>query len=189
MKIVWIFLVLGLLFLGACKGEQANEQGEEMAEPSTEDVSIELENIKTLNEELLNVDPKKSVTGATALFNASSAFVNEHPNHVKTPAVMEVAAKASEAMGKPQQAINILDKLVNEFPVTDQTPKYMANMARIYEEKLGDNEKAKEVYLELIAKFPNDPLAIESENYMNNYLGKSDAEILMFLDSIQNAQQ
>lgn len=100
---------------------------------------------------------------------------------------MELAAKASEIMGKPQQAINIMQKLVDEFPVTDETPKYMANIARLHESK-GDIEKAKEMYDQLLEQFPEDPMAIEAKNYIQNFMGKSEAEILMFLDSVNAVQ-
>ncbi|MCB9196653.1 MAG: tetratricopeptide repeat protein [Flavobacteriales bacterium] len=189
MKKLWIFIaVVGSMSLGSCGSESNEISSDEQVSPSTEDLTVELDHIKKLNEDLMTADPIKAATAAQALFTASSEFVNNHPNHEKTPAVMEVAAKASEAMGKPQQAINILQKLVDEFPVTDETPKYLANIARIYEERLGDNAKAKETYDILIEKFPEDPLALEADNYVKNFLGKSEAEILMFLDSVQNAQ-
>lgn len=187
MKWFWISIVaLGFTFTQC--GSQEENTTEEVTESDTEEITKELDYIKMLNEELVAGDVKNEVLSATALFNASSNFVNAHPDHDKTPAIMELAAKASEAMGKPQQAVNILQKLVDEFPETSETPKYMANMARIYEEKLGQNDKAKEMYMKLIESYPEDPLAIEAENYMNNFLGKSDAEILMFLDSV-NAEQ
>lgn len=188
MRFFWMNMIALVLLFSQCTSPVEEGSGEQDNAVATEDVSQELDYIKMLNDELVTGKPENEVLAATALFNASSKFVNNHPNHEKTPAVMELAAKASEAMGKPQQAINILQKLVDEFPETEETPKYMANMARIYEEKLGDMDKAKEMYLLLIEKYPNAPLALEAENYMNNFLGKSDAEILMFLDSV-NAQQ
>lgn len=189
MKVVYFLLISVILFgFYNCSNQSEEKKTEESAEPSTEDVEKDMEYIKMLNKELVSGKPENRIVAATSLFNAASKFVNEHPNHVKTPAVMEVAAKASEAMGKPQQAINILQKLVDEFPVTDETPKYIANMARVYEEKLGDLDKAKEMYALLVEKFPTDPLAIEADNYVNNFLGKSDEEILMFLDSVQQYQ-
>lgn len=186
MKWFWVSIIgLGLMF-SQCGSHEENTAVVE--EQNNEEITKELENIKMLNEELVAGDIQNEVLAATALFNASSNFVNNHPDHEKTPAIMELAAKASEAMGKPQQTINILQKLVDEFPETAETPKYIANMARVYEEKLGDNEKAKEMYNLLIERYPEDPLAIEADNYVNNFLGKSDAEILMFLDSV-NAEQ
>lgn len=182
---VLIVVLMGVLFFTQCSSDESNEgAADETVTPSTEDVTEELDYIKMLNEELVSGKQQNELVAATALFNASSNFVNNHPNHVKTPAVMEIAAKSSEAMGKPQQAINILQKLVDEFPETDETPKYIANMARVYEEKLGDLEQAKAMYAQLIERFPEDPLALEADNYVNNFLGKSEAEILMFLDSV-----
>ncbi len=188
MKTNWwiIVLVFSGVFFVQCTSEDTTTE-EEVVQESPEEIEKQLEYIKLLNQELTGGKPQNEIVSATALFNASSKFVNAHPNHEKTPAVMELAAKASEIMGKPQQAINIMQKLVDEFPVTDETPKYMANIARLHESK-GDIEKAKEMYDQLLEQFPEDPMAIEAKNYIQNFMGKSEAEILMFLDSVNAVQ-
>lgn len=181
-----LIAMFGLLFT-QCAGNES--KGEEVSELTQEDeVSIEkeLENIKMLNEELASGDPIHEQTTAAGLFKATSNFANNHPDHEKTPAVMELAAKASEIMNKPQQAINIMQKLVDEFPEAPDASKYMSNLARLYEKK-GDLELAEHTYLQLIENFPNDPFAIDAQNYLNNILGKSETEILMFIDSVNNS--
>ena len=80
-----------------------------------------------------------------------------------------------------------MQNLVNEFPSADDAPKYMSNLARLYEKK-GDVGKAEEIYQQLIDAYPNDPFAIDAQNYINNILGKSETEILMFIDSVNAAQ-
>jgi TolA-binding protein len=191
MKFKWLLILavgFGFLFTQCGTGEEETTETEETTPENEGDITKQLEYIKMLNEELTSGEVQNEQISATALFNAASDFVNNHPEHAKTPAVMELAAKASEVMGKPQQAVNIMQKLVDEFPVTNETPKYIANMARLYEEGLGDLGKAHEMYAKLIEEFPQDPLAIEAQNYVDNFLGKSEAEILMFLDSVNNSQ-
>lgn len=180
-----IGMFLSALFFVQCGGESENaEEGEGiLTEEEQKDLDLQLDHIKMLNAELTSGEVKNEIVIATALFEASSKFVNTHPDHEKTPAIMELAAKSSEIMGKPQQAINIMQKLIDEFPETEDTPKYMANIARLYEAK-GDVGKAQETYTQLIEKYPETPFAIDAKNYMDNILGKSDAEILMFIDSV-----
>ena len=82
------------------------------------------------------------------------------------------------------EAINILNKLINDFPETNITPNYILNKARIQEEKLNDINAAKISYNELIERFPNDPAAKDAKLYLENFLGKSDEDILKMLDEI-----
>ncbi|MCB9187666.1 MAG: tetratricopeptide repeat protein [Flavobacteriales bacterium] len=183
----WMFVIM-LLSIGfvQCVGEESSSEDQVLNEEEQQDAEKLLDHIKMLNNDLAGGGKQNEQVTATALFNAASKFANTYPSHEKTPAVMELAAKASEIIGKPQQAINIMQKLVDEFPNAEQAPKYMSNLGRLYEEK-GELENAKATYQKLIDSYPDDPFAIDAQNYMTNILGKSDAELLMFFDSV-NAQ-
>lgn len=184
-KILTIVLIVASFVFVQC-GSDAEATEQEQAPMSQEDqeqAELMLDHIKMLNNDLAANGKQNELITATALFNAASKFANTFPSHEKTPAVMELAAKASEIIGKPQQAINIMQKLVDEFPDAEQAPKYLSNLGRLYEES-GDVETAKATYQKLIETFPNDPFAIDAQNYITNILGKSDAELLMFFDSV-----
>ncbi|CAG5083135.1 tetratricopeptide repeat protein [Parvicella tangerina] len=188
MKLRWLFAVLMVftLVFNQCASDETEETSESISPEEQKEMEQQIEHISMLNKELTGGKPENELVAAKALFDAASKFVNTHPNHEKTPAIMELAAKSSEILGKPQQAINIMQKLVDEFPETEDTPKYMANIARLYEVN-GELEKSKSMYNQLIEKYPNDPFAQDAKNYLTNILGKSDAEILMFIDSVNSS--
>lgn len=183
MKKIWIYglFLTTLSFLGSCgSNEQQNEENNVAL--STEDVSKEIENLSFLNENLITSSPQNTYGAGKMLYNAANDFVKKYPHHVKTASVLELSAKGAEAMQQYTEAVNILNKLINEFPETDVTPNYILNKARIQEEKLNDIAAAKDSYNELIARFPNDPAAKDAKLYLENFLGKSQEEILKMLD-------
>lgn len=187
MKILIAYsLLLSILFV-SCTGENEKKPKVEEVPLSTEDVSKELEQLKEFNNDLLTAEPSTTFGTGKVLYEASNEFVVNHPHHEKTPAILELAAKGAEAMGNYQEAVNILDKLITEFPESDDTPNYMMNKARLIEDRLQDVEQAKLAYEALIKRFPESQMAIDAELYVSNFLGKEDWEVTNMLDSINGS--
>lgn len=179
-------VVLSLIsFLSSC-GEKKEETKEVVTESTVEVISpegqfeylIELDQILVKND--LTVD--KSV--AKRLFNAANDFLSNNAGHEKSADALELAAKSAEALGKYNEAIDMLHRLSKDFVDSEKTPSYLYNKARILEEKLGKKENAKAAYEDLISRFPNDPLAISAQQYLDmNYMEMSDEELIEFLES------
>lgn len=183
MKIVISSLLLSLAVV-SCEATVENTSVEEVAPLSTEDVSAEIEALKKYNNALLEAIPSDVHKAGKELYEAANDFVVKHPHHEKTAAILELAAKGAEAMQQYQEAVNILDKLIFEFPETEETPNYMMNKARIIEERIKDVEKAKVAYGELIDRFPDNQMSKDAKLYVDNFLGKEDWEVGNMLDSI-----
>ncbi len=181
MKKIWIYGLFLTTLLASC-GSSDQQENNQKSEMSTEDVSADIEHLTILNENLITSNPQKTYGAGKMLYNAANDFVKKYPNHIKTPSVLELSAKGAEAMQQYTEAINILNKLINDFPETDITPNYILNKARIQEEKLNDIAAAKDSYNELIERFPNDPAAKDAKLYLDNFLGKSQEDILKMLD-------
>lgn len=184
MKIVIASSLLMSLMFVSCGASEEKTKVEESAPLSSEDVSKEIDQLKKYNNDLLAATPSATFGAGKALYIAANEFVVKHPHHEKTPVVLELSAKGAEAMQQYQEAVNILDKLINEFPETDETLNYMMNKARIIEERLQDVEKAKLAYGELIERFPDNQMSIDAKLYVENFLGKADWEVTNMLDSI-----
>lgn len=178
------FAVAFSLIMTSCGNEPktADTEVQKVEEVDSPEVTAALDEIKKIDDQLLKAAQSEMLPIGKMLYEKTQGFANKYPKHSKTPAVLEVSAKAAEAMGKYDEAVNILHKLIYEFPETDETPKYMWNKARVIEEKLGKIPNAKAAYNELIAKYPNHPMGIDAKFYVENYLGKSDEEILQFID-------
>jgi hypothetical protein len=172
-----------MLFI-SCGAQDDNTKVEESTPLSTEDVTSEIEQLKKLNNDLHAAVPSATFGAGKMLYHAANEFVVNHPHHEKTPAVLELSAKGAEAMQQYQEAVNILDKLIVEFPATDETPNYMMNKARIIEERMQDIEKAKVAYADLIERFPDNQMSIDAKLYVDNFLGKEAWEVSNMLDSI-----
>jgi TolA-binding protein len=172
----------------SCGSEKEEQTSNETAPLSNEDVSAEIDELKKLNNDLLNASPQNTFSAGKQLYHAANEFAIAHPHHEKTPAVLELSAKAAESMQQFQESVNILDKLITEFPETEETPNYMMNKARIIEEKLQDIAKAKDAYNDLIKRFPENQMAIDAKLYVQNFLGKSAEEINQMLDSLNVGQ-
>lgn len=179
-----IFFAIAIVSLiTSCGNTETSEKEvkEEVVEMTPEMLFAELVD---LDQRLVNNDLSINKKNAKEIFDAANHFVNEFPTHEKAGDALEMAAKGAEGIGKYDEAINILHKLITEFDETDKTPSFMYNKARILEERLGKKENAKAAYNALIERFPEDPLSISAKEYLEmDYINMSDAEIIEFLNS------
>jgi len=189
MRVTTILLVTSI-FLASCggNGEKAPEQDDQkQTSVSADDIQAHLDTIKELDKKLITVNLNGTKKAASDLYNCAQRFVNKYPDHEKTPLVLELVAKSAEAKGSFEEAINVLHKLITEFPETELTPRYMRHKATILETKMNKVPNAKAALEALIERFPNSPEAEEAKLYIENYLGKSDTEIIQFLND-KNAE-
>ena len=185
MKTLILSLSMVTMSLVACgSADSEKDSTKKEVALSTEDVTEEINNLKGLNNNLIAAEPAQNFSAGKALYHSANEFVKKYPHHVKTPAVLELSAKGAEAMQQFQEAVNILDKLINEFPETEETPNYMMNKARIIEERMQKIEEAKVAYGELIQRFPESQMAKDAKMYVDNFLGKSTEQVTQMLDSI-----
>jgi tetratricopeptide (TPR) repeat protein len=188
MKTVSKIIVLALsssILISSCGNntEVVEDKNVKVEEVDTPEITAAIDEIKLVDAQLMKASQADMIPVGKQLYQLTQDFANKYPNHSKTPPILEVSAKAAEAMGKYDEAINILHKLIYEFPETEETPKYMWNKARVIEEKLGKIPNAKAAYNELINKYPNHPMGIDAKFYVENYLGKTDEEILQLIDA------
>lgn len=184
-KFIFFTLSTTIIF-NSCgnSSETVEDTNIKVEEVDTPEITAAIDEIKKIDDQLMKASQADMIPVGKHLYQLTQDFANKYPNHSKTPPILEVSAKAAEAMGKYDEAVNILHKLIYEFPETEETPKYMWNKARVIEEKMGKIPNAKAAYTELINKYPNHPMGIDAKFYVENYLGKSDEEILQFIDEI-----
>ena len=178
-----IYLIATLLIMVSCGTEEVKPDGktEELVILSVDDqfeALVELD--RNLLKSDLSIDPKVS----KQLYEAANKFSNENPAHEKAADALELAAKGAEGIGKYNDAINILHKIITAYPESEKTPMFMYRKAIILEENLGKPDNAKAAYQALIERFPDDLLSISAQEYLNmDYLNMSDAELIKFLES------
>jgi tetratricopeptide (TPR) repeat protein len=180
-----VFALSSSILISSCgdKTEVVEDKNVKVEEVDTPEITAAIDEIKLVDAQLMKASQANMIPVGKQLYQLTQDFANKYPNHSKTPPILEVSAKAAEAMGKYDEAVNILHKLIYEFPETEETPKYMWNKARVIEEKMGKIPNAKAAYNELINKYPNHPMGIDAKFYVENYLGKTDEEILQLIDA------
>lgn len=178
-KIVVILSMIALL--SACGDSEKDEKKEEINVEINAD--MQFADLIKMDQELVNSDLSINLKVAEKLFTAAKNFSAKYPEHPKAIDALEMAAKTAESLGEYNDAINILHSMANDFEETELTPRYLYNKARILEERMGKKENAKKAYQELIKRFPNDPLSISAQQYLDyNYMDMSDEELIKMLE-------
>ena len=178
-----IYLIATVLILASCGTEEVkpDDKTEELVILSVDD---QFEALVQLDRKLLKADLAIDKKVAKELYESANKFSNENPAHDKAADALELAAKGAEGIGKYNDAISILHKIINAYPETEKTPMFMYRKAIILEENLGKSDNAKAAYQALIERFPNDALSISAKEYLDmDYLNMSDAELIQFLES------
>ena len=89
-----------------------------------------------MDRKLLKADLSIDKDVAKELYDAANLFANENPLHEKAPDALELAAKGAEGIGKYDDAITILHKIITDYPETEKTPMFMYRKAIILGRKL-----------------------------------------------------
>jgi TolA-binding protein len=92
--------------------------------------------------------------------------------------LLQCAATGSEAAQKYNDASDYFLKAQRKFPESKNAPIYLHNRARILDNILEDKNNAKLAFEELIELYPEHPLSINTQLYLDNAFGKSDQELL-----------
>mgnify|MGYP001265748845 CR=1 FL=1 len=110
-----------------------------------------------------------------------SAFVRKFPGHEKVPAALKNWAAITQQKGDMQGAINLYERLLNEYPQSEFGDEAQFMIAFIYEEYLNDMEKARGAYQRVIDRYPNSELAASAKQLLP-HVGKSPEEWVRFQD-------
>ncbi len=133
------------------------------------------EELKTqmINLEALLVDSVTNETSkpnAIKMLEASNKFAERFPESASRESMMYKGALAARGLEKYFEAVRILNKLCLDYPNSVRYPDYAYEKAHIYDDILGNKEKAKKIYTEL------------AENYPDHQFGKDSKARLVLID-------
>jgi TolA-binding protein len=77
----------------------------------------------------------------------------------------------------PNKAIQIFDRILNEYPKFQKIPHCLFLKGFIYENELKNLDKARQIYQEFLMKYPNHEFADDVQISLDN-LGKSPEELI-----------
>jgi outer membrane protein assembly factor BamD (BamD/ComL family) len=144
-----------------------------------------IENIKKLEASYYNktnftIDNKM----ANDLVNLYIAFAENYPKDTLSPEFFFQASRIAMNINQPQQAISCLEKVCTNYPNFNKTPQSLFIQGFIYDDKLKNFQKAKEIYTLFIEKYPTHELVKDAKASIEN-LGKSPEELIKSFEEKQ----
>ncbi len=112
-------------------------------------------------------------------------FADKYKDDALAPEFIFKAAQRCNVVAQHQQAIDLFQRIIDEYPQSQVSMEALFLQGYIYENSLQDYANAKRIYTAFIAKYPDSELAQDAEIAMQN-LGKTPEDIL---ESILKAQE
>jgi len=117
-----------------------------------------------------------------AFVDACEAYALAYPNSSKAPDNLFKAAEVAKSIRTFPKSLSIYDWIVESYPDYEKAATSLFLKGFIIENNLGDDEKAREIYNDFLAKYPTHDLADDVQFLIEN-LGKTDEEILQMIES------
>jgi outer membrane protein assembly factor BamD (BamD/ComL family) len=121
----------------------------------------------------LKLDPNV----ATIAAKAYDDFVTNFPDDSLSPDFVFKAAEISTANQQYTQALMYYEMITSKYPGFKLTAESLYLQGYLLDNFLNDDEKAKVIYEQVIAKYPDLPYASDAKAAIRN-LGKSDEELI-----------
>ncbi len=153
-------LVAGIMLLAAC---------------STPDREKELSNIAEHEQMLSAIDVSSDDDAAIELLGLYRKFAADFPEDSLAPAYMTKAADLCINLGKSDEAVALLDSVINLYPGYDDIAGCYFLKGYAYE-NAEQYEEAKEAYTYFVENYPEHYLAADTK-VMLNYIGMNPEEM------------
>ena len=168
----WIaaFIVAIALFANACTEQDANKTKVSKSEL--------VKHITELSDSIaLPMDAAMAKKLSLDLLRSCTEFADTYPEDERCAEYLFIASRAAGGLGQYNKSLSILDRIKKGYNGYAKMPEVYFLYAFTLDEDLDQKEKAKEAYMELINKFPGDPLSIQSALLMDQ-LYLSDEELI-----------
>ncbi len=148
-----------------------------------------VENITLLEDALFSEEGDMSnLEKANQLIEQYISFADQFPKDSLAPEYLFKAADITMNINKGEMAVELYDRIMNDYPDFRKTPECLFLKAYVYENNLGDLEKARMYYQEFIDKYPDNDFADDAEISIQN-LGKSPEELIKEFEEKMKAQE
>jgi outer membrane protein assembly factor BamD (BamD/ComL family) len=168
-----VLLILGGIILFSC------------SDPRSE----EIEKIAQMENALFSEENSMgNMDKADELINQYSLFADQFPEDSLAPEYLFKAADIAMNINKGEMAINIYNRILKSYPDFRKAPECLFLKAYVYENNLGQLNKARYYYQEFIDKYPDNDFADDAEISIQN-LGKSPEELIKEFEEKMKAQE
>jgi len=161
MKNFFILAIVAVALFAGCKSPEKKE----------------IENIGTLEKELFSEDGKLEPSRVEELIAAYVSFADTYPQDSMAANYLFKAGDVAMNTGRANQAIKFYSRILEQYPNYSKAPEALFLQGYVYENNLGRLDKAKAIYEEFLAKYPDNDFADDAEVSLK-YLGKSPEELI-----------
>ena len=109
------------------------------------------------------------------------AFLEKFAQDPKAPEALNKLAALAQQQGQMQEAIAYYERVLADYPDSGRGDEAQFMIAFIYEEYVGDVERARLAYQRVIALYPNSELAASARHLLPN-IGRNPEEWVEFQD-------
>ncbi len=113
-------------------------------------------------------------------------FIEANPKDTLSANYLFKAANIVMNSGDGNKALGYFDRYINEFPDGPKVPMCLFFKGFVYENVLKDLDKAREIYLQFIEKYPKDDFADDAQMAVMN-LGKTPEMLIQEFEAKQKA--
>lgn len=121
---------------------------------------------------------------ANQAIQAYLEFSEKYQEDSLAPIYLFKAGEISRNINKANQAIIYFQQVYDKYPDYEKAPFCLFLQAIIYEDQLGNLDKAKENYTLFVSKYPDHDFADDAKILLNN-LGKTPEEIIQSFEAQQ----
>ncbi|MPL63204.1 hypothetical protein SDC9_08825 [bioreactor metagenome] len=143
----------------------------------TSGIKKEMTAIETLEKELTDQAARPDPEKLAGLLDAYTAFVDNHAADTMAPLYLYKAINLSMGINNGALAMQLTDRMLNEYPKYSRIPETVFLKAYIYENQLSNLGLALKTYQDFLSRFPEHDLADDAQAAIDN-LGKSPEELI-----------
>lgn len=171
-----LFFVIGtVLVLSSCSNNTQTEEKPAVtaATPPREEC---VATIKKMEEQMFKAAEVDNATANLAL-EAYTNFVSYFPEDTLAPECLFKAGEVATASKKYKRAMEFYQTITSKYNDYKHAPESLYLQGFLYDNFLNDNNAAKEIYNQVIAKYPNTAFAKDAQSSIG-MLGKTDEQII-----------
>ena len=171
-KINYLFFIL---LISGCSNNNLKEtmQSDSIAQPNKE---IYLNEIKKLESQLSSTETLND-TLATKVVKAYTDYAYTFVQDSLSPDFLFKAAEVAMGLKAYDKALIYYKSISDKYPSFRLKTESLFLQGYLYDNFLNDDVKAKQIYEQVIDKYPNDKLAEDSKAAITN-LGKTDEDLI-----------
>ena len=173
MKKIFLFVVVTAAVLSACTSEIEKEQ------KKIEGMEAEL-----FNENAGMISPEQTEELILTYLN----FADQYGQSAEAPEYLFRASDIAMNMGNFSMSLNLLSRIMKTYPDYPKVAQCLFLQGFIWENNIGNIEKARELYEQFLQKYPDNEFADDVELSLRN-LGKTPEELIKMFEKSGSSEQ